>query len=99
MQVEELKEKAADLTDHVEDLANTFYRLTVVNITQKATNIASGAITMLTVCVLGFIVLLFLGVALSLWLGNILENPVAGFLLGAASFLVILLSWRCLERR
>ena len=88
--MEELKEKTADLADHIEDLADTFYRLTVVNVTQKATNIASGAIMMIVSCVLGLFVVLFLGIALSWWLGDVLDNRVVGFLLGAAFFILLL---------
>ena len=53
--MEDLKEKTVDLADHVEDLATTFYRLTVVNVTQKATNIISGAI-MLSHCRFAWII-------------------------------------------
>ncbi|HKO82724.1 MAG TPA: phage holin family protein [Chitinophagaceae bacterium] len=89
--MEELKEKTADLADHVEDLANTFYRLTLVNATQKASNIISSAIVMLLICSLGFLVLLFMGVALAWWLGNIVNSRAGGFLLAAAFFLIVLL--------
>ena len=89
--MEELKEKTADLTDHVEDLANTFYRLTLVNATQKASNIISSAVVTLLICSLSFLVLLFMGVALAWWLGNIINSRVGGFLLAAAFFLIVVL--------
>jgi hypothetical protein len=89
--MDELKEKTANLTDHLEDLADTFYKLTVVNVTQKATNIAAGAIVMMAICVLGLFVLLFMGFGLAWWLGDVLENRTAGFLLGAGLFLLVLL--------
>jgi ABC-type phosphate/phosphonate transport system permease subunit len=72
MQMNDLKEKTADLADHVEDLANTFYKLTVVNITQKATNVASNLLLVLSIAILGFLVVMFLGVALALWLGDLI---------------------------
>jgi hypothetical protein len=84
--MEELKEKTADLADHVEDLANTFYRLTLVNATQKASNIISGAVVAFLICLVGFMVLLFLGVALGWWLGNLVNSRAGGFLLAAAFF-------------
>jgi hypothetical protein len=87
--MEELKEKTVDLADHVEELADTFYKLTVLNVTQKATNMTSGAISGLIICVFGFFFILFSGLALCWWLGNVLENRTAGFLVGAAVFLVI----------
>lgn len=88
--MEDLKEKTADLADHVEDLADTFYKLTILNVTQKATNIASGAIAMIVLLVLGLFVLLFAGIALSWWLGDIIDNRAGGFLLGSLFFLLVL---------
>jgi hypothetical protein len=91
MQVDDLKEKASDLAEHVEDLANTFYRLTVLNVTQKTSNLAAGMIVGIVAAILGFFVLLFAGIALAWWLGNLLENRAAGFLLGSGIFLVVLI--------
>lgn len=99
MQVDDLKEKTADLADHVEDLANTFYRLTVVNITQKATHVASGIFITILMAVLGFCILLFSGIALSWWLGDLLQNRTLGFLLGAAAFLVLFLILAALRKK
>jgi len=87
--MEDLKEKTADLVDHVEDIADTFYKLALLNVTQKATNVAAGAIAMIVVCTLGVFALLFGGIALSLWLGNLIESRVGGFLLGAGIFLLV----------
>lgn len=89
--MDDLKEKTADLVDHVEDLADTFYKLTIVNLTQKATNLASGLMAMIAVTVLGTFVILFLGIAFSLWMGDLLQNRTIGFVIGAGFFLLILL--------
>lgn len=96
--MDDLKEKTADLADHVEDLASTFYRLAVINLTQKATNIVSGIFVMVITAVLGFCVLLFLGIALSWWLGDLFQDRTTGFLLGAAFFLVVLLIMAALRK-
>jgi hypothetical protein len=91
MQMNDLKEKTADLADHVEDLANTFYKLTVVNITQKATNIASNLLLVLTITIVGFLIILFVGVALALWLGDLVNSRAGGFLITAGIFGIVLL--------
>ena len=91
MQMDDLKEKTTDLADHVQDIADTFYKLTVVNITQRTSNIAAGIFVVVLTGIIGFVVMLFLGTALALWLGDLLKNRTAGFLLGAAFFLLILL--------
>lgn len=88
--MEDLKEKTADLADHLEDMAETYYRLTIVNITQKATSVASAVIMMVIVCALSMFVLMFLGIALGFWLSNLLDSRVGGFLLTAAIFLLVL---------
>ena len=89
--MDDLKEKTADLADHVEDLAETFYKLTIVNVTQKATNIAAGAVVMMALSILGLIVFLFLGVALAWWLGDLVESRAGGFLLSAGFFVLLLI--------
>lgn len=90
--MDDIKEKAADLSGHVEDLADTFYRLAVLNLTQKASNIISGAVVMITLFFLGFFILFFLGFALAWWLGDIINSRAGGFLLAAAFFSIIVLS-------
>ena len=97
--MEDLKEKTLDLADHIEDLADTFYRLTVLNVTQKATNIVSGAIVMIVLCLLGFFVLLFAGCALAWWLGNIVSSRIGGFLLAAAFFLIVMILVSLLKKQ
>lgn len=89
--MEDLKEKTADLVDHVGDVADTWYKLTMVNLTQKATNLSSGLLALITISILGMFVIMFLGIALCWWLGNIFENRALGFAAGAGVFLLVLL--------
>ena len=88
--MEDLKEKTVDLADHVEDLANTFYRLTVVKVTEKTSTIVSGAVVMIVMCALGLFVLLFAGCALAWWLGDLVHSRIGGFLLAAAFFFIVM---------
>jgi Putative Actinobacterial Holin-X, holin superfamily III len=99
MQMDDLKEKTADLADHVEDLADTFYKLTVVKITEKATTIASNVILVLSITIFGFFILLFSGIALAWWLGDLVNSRTAGFLLGAGFFLLVLLIIAALKKK
>lgn len=85
-----LKEKTADIVDHVEDIAETYYRLTIVNATQKATSLASSVVIMLIVAALSMFVLVFLAIALAIWLGDVIGSRSGGFLLSAGIFLVVL---------
>lgn len=88
--MEDIKEKVTNLGTHVEDLAETYYKLSLLNITQKATNVTAGALTSVIVLVTGLFVLLLSSIALSLWLGDLIESRAGGFLLGAGFFLVIM---------
>jgi hypothetical protein len=97
--MEELKEKTIDLADHVEELADTFYRLTVLNVTQKATNIVSDVVVMIVLCSLGFFVLLFAGCAFAWWLGNIINSRIGGFLLTAGLFLILMVIVSLLKKK
>ncbi len=97
--MEEIKEKATDLADHVEDLANTFYRLALVNVTQKTSNVVSGVVVVVMVCIMAFFFLFFAGFALGWWLGNLVDNRALGFLLAAGLFLVLLVSIILLKKK
>ena len=89
--MENIKDKTADLAGHVEDLVNTWYRLSLLNVTQKATTIASAAITTIIACIAGIFVLFFGGFAFSWWLGDLLESRAGGFLVGAGFFLIVMI--------
>jgi hypothetical protein len=76
---EGLKDKAGDLFEHVGNIADTFYKLTIINVTQKATNAVSSALVVIVLCTLGMFALFFGGFALAWWLGDLFDNRIAGF--------------------
>lgn len=89
METEQLKEKAEDLLEHAGDAAETFYKLALINVTQKVTNIASTTITMIVLSTLGMFILFFGGFALAWWLGDLVESRAGGFALVGAFFLLL----------
>ncbi len=97
--MEELKEKTIDLAQHIEDLADTFYKLKVVSVTKRATNLVSGVVITVLICLFGFFVLLFGSFALAWWLGDVLDSRIAGFLLTAVFFLLIILIVSLLKKQ
>jgi len=99
MQMNDLKEKTADLADHVGDLADTFYKLTVVNLTQKTTNTVSNLLLVISIAFIGFLIVLFAGVALALWLGDIVNSRSGGFLITAGIFLIVLLIFASIRKK
>lgn len=88
--MEELKEKAGDLGNHIEDFAQTYYKLTVLRITQKVSNIASDIFISIAGAIILFFVFLFASFALAWWLGDILESRPGGFLIVAAFDILVL---------
>ncbi|RYY56870.1 MAG: hypothetical protein EOO09_04700 [Chitinophagaceae bacterium] len=87
--MEDLKEKTAGLVDHAEEFAQTWIKLAQVKVTEKATNAVSFAIVVITVTLLAVFALMFLGIALSLWLGDLVGNRALGFVLGAGGFILL----------
>jgi hypothetical protein len=89
--MEELKNNADSLTKNLADYADTYYKLTVVKATDKATGIAAGALAGFSVLFIGIFVVLFLGISLAIWLGDLVNSPALGYLLVAAFFLLIII--------
>lgn len=79
--MEALKHNAEKLTESISNYAETYYKLSVLKAADKATGIASSTLSGLVLAVLGMFVLMFLSVALALWLGGLLNSAAAGFLL------------------
>jgi hypothetical protein len=86
----ELKDKAAELTDHVGDYLETMYKLTVLNATDKASGIASASITGVVVFILTIFAVLFASVGLGWWLGEKLDSMLAGFVIVAGVYILLI---------
>jgi hypothetical protein len=97
--MEEFKLKAENLTKSVGDYFDTYYKLTVVKAADKATGIAASSLAGIAVLFLGIFVLFFLGLALGVWFGRILENQVAGYLLVAGIYLLLIILLVALRKR
>jgi len=54
--MEELKTKAENLTEHISDLMDSYYKLAAVTATEKATDIGSGILGAVVISVLGFFI-------------------------------------------
>ena len=89
--MENIKDKAEDLTDDIGDYLETFYKLKVLQITDRAAGVASVSLTSIIVFVLAFFFLLFLGLGLGWWIGERMQNMVAGFCIIAGIYAVLIL--------
>lgn len=97
--MEEFKVKAEALTKSVGEYFDTYYKLTVVKAADKATGVAASSLAGLATVSLGIFVLFFGGMALGIWLGDVLENDVLGYLLVALLFLLIIIILVVLRKR
>lgn len=88
--MEEFKLKAENLTKSVGDYFDTYFKLTVVKTADKATGIAASTLAALVVF-FSIFVLFFSGLALGVWLGQLLDNAIAGYLLVAAFYLLLII--------
>ncbi|MBA4145559.1 MAG: hypothetical protein DI538_15980 [Azospira oryzae] len=89
----EIKDKAEELTEHVGDYLETFYKLTALNATGKATGIISAGITSIVVMLFIMFAMLFAFMGIGWWLGEQMNNMLAGFgiVSGFYIFLIIII--------
>lgn len=80
-----------NLADNVMDFIETYYKLTLVNITEKASGVVSSVVAFIIVFIIGIFVILFIGLAVGTWLGQMLNSPIAGYFLVAGLFLLVML--------
>jgi hypothetical protein len=88
--MDELKNKAENLTDHVSDYLETYYKLTVLNATEKTAGIASVSVTAVFIGFLVLFVLLFSGFGFSWWIGKAIDNMIGGFFIMAGIYLLLI---------
>lgn len=93
VQYTEVKDTEAsdNLADNVMDFLETYYKLTLINITDKASGVASSVVTFMSVFIIGIFVVLFIGLGLGTWLGQLLNSTIAGYFLVAGLFLLSML--------
>jgi hypothetical protein len=86
---EEVKDTLTDLGSHASDYISTFYRLQLLNLTKKATDVTANIAGGLVSAVLGVFFLFFGGMALGFWLGDVLDSNALGFLIVAVFFALV----------
>lgn len=86
-----LKAKASDLLEHGGELLDTYYRLTVVNATEKVAKASSASVMVLAAAVFGLVILFFAGIGFAWWIGESMNNMKAGFFIVGGFFLLVLI--------
>jgi hypothetical protein len=97
--MEELKSKNGDLTDSITEYIQSYYKLTLLNAADKATSLAASTLASVAIVFLGIFVLFFGGIALAIWLGNLLDDAALGYLLVAGFFLLVIIIIVALKKK
>lgn len=89
--MEDLKLKAENLTSSIGEYVETYYKLAILKTAEKITNLAASVLAFIAIVIFGMFVLFFAGIATGIWLGDLLGNPVAGYFIVAAFFLLMII--------
>ncbi|MBT1702417.1 phage holin family protein [Chryseosolibacter indicus] len=88
--IRDIQQRAKTLTDDVSELLELYYRLAVVSATEKASNAAAVSITVIVILFLLMFMLLFAGLGLGWYIGEKLNNMLAGYGIIALIFFVLI---------
>ena len=87
--MEEVKTHSPGITKDVRNLVDTYIALAKANVTQKAADAVSVSVMGIAVAVLSVFAIFFAGAGLAWWIGEVLNNMVAGFLIVAGLFILL----------
>ena len=90
METQNLKEDAKDVLNHATDYAETFYKLSLVRLTKKVSDIGSGVVNSVLIFFIALCILLFISFAGAWWLGDVVESRAGGFLLIAGFYTLLI---------
>ena len=80
-----------NIAELASDYVETYIKLAVVNINQKTADISAAASFSMIAGLIGFFVIMFLGIAASFWVGTLTGSNALGFLLVALFYLLLFL--------
>lgn len=86
-----LKDSFTDLKDNAGSLADNYIKLAKVQVAEKSISALSLIIVVVLALFLMIFFLFFTGMALGIWIGNMLNNDIAGYLIVAGLYLVVAL--------
>jgi len=85
-----LEEEAKDLTAHIADFVETYFKLASIQLAQKTITFVSSIINITILAGLFFLFVFFIAFGLAWWLGAILNSRAGGFFIVAGIFLVVM---------
>ena len=88
---EQVKTNSRGITKDVGDLVDTYIALAKANVTEKAATAASASVAGIIMAVFAFFLLFFAALGLAWWIGQLLSSMIAGFLIVAGFFALLLI--------
>ncbi|AHF17445.1 phage holin family protein [Niabella soli] len=95
----ELKDKIENVAENIEEIAQSYYRLSVIQLVQKGSKLGAALLVIGLVTLLAFFSFLFIGFGVSWWIGNALGHPMWGFLIVAGFLLLVLVLILALKKK
>ena len=97
--MEDLKNKAENLTGHLNLYFETAYKVLMLHVTKKTVNVASSGFIAFFVSVLFLFVILFSGLGLSWWIGSSIDSVVGGLFIVAGIFVLLITTLLLLKKK
>ena len=97
--MEELKAKAEQLTEDIGGMLDTYYKLAVIKTAEKATSVSTGLLTVLIISLVSLSIFLFIGIGLSVWMGELLNSTIAGYFVVALLYIALLMLFIALRKK
>jgi hypothetical protein len=85
-----IKENLANIAEQTHDLAETAYKLAVLEATEQLTKVASITIIISVLLLLLNFLLLFLGFGVARWIGDSMEDVKMGFFIVGGFYLLLI---------
>lgn len=83
------KESIVDLKKNAGELIDNYVQLAKVQVAEKSSNILSVIVALVLALALIIFFFFFAGIAASIWLGHLLQNEVAGYLIIGGLYLLL----------
>jgi hypothetical protein len=88
---EGIKEKFENLADQTQDLAETAYKIAILEGTEQVTKVVSTTIVISLLLLLLNFLLLFLGLGVAWWIGDAMHDVKIGFFIVGGFYLLLVI--------
>lgn len=95
----DIQQKARTLTDDIGELFELYYKLGNITVTEKASSAVSASLTMIMIMFFSMFSLLFAGLGIGWFFGQLLDSIIAGYLIVAGIFALLVMLTMALRKK